>query len=505
MDFESDLLAVSPEKEKLDLVVYFVFKDGDGGLIVENLPDLSPGQLEDFEGKQGETQIFYDGEFSADRLLLLGGGKAKELKLPDLTELGGETVKKAQDLEVEEYGLVFPLKLELDREAVARELTVGVHLGAYDFDHYKHDSADDEEGEDSNNDIPDFNLLLEDKRSRGTVERGFELGKKIAKGVNFSRDLGNTPANELVPSDLATEARQIERKYRSVSAQVWNREALEEKNMNLIVAVGKGSENPPRLVKLTHSPKKSRGKVGLVGKGITFDTGGISIKPSKNMGEMKFDMCGAAVVLGVMKIAAELELPVEIVGYIPTAENMPSSHSTRPGDVVTGYGEKSVEILNTDAEGRLLLADTLAYLGENEGEELDFALDYATLTGACITALGHQAAALMSTDDSLADKLTEAGEEVAERVWQLPFWEEYSEKLKSEVADVKNIGGKAGTITGGKFLHEFVDEKKIESWAHLDIAGTAWGMEKLSYRPKGATGFGVRLTLELLNREFNLR
>ncbi len=504
MEFESDLVCGPANRQEFELIVYPVFKDDDGEIIAGELPELSARRLEDFEASEGDTMLFYEGDFTAERLLLVGGGKLNELELPAITKLGGTVVKETTELEVDSYGLVFPLEVELDRQNVAREITVGVYLGAYDFDHYKHESGKDEEDEDKKKKTPDFNLVLEDKRSLGTVRRGFEEGKKIAGGVVLARNLGNTPANELVPDDLATEARQIERKFDAVSVQIWNQKELEEKEMNLIVAVGKGSENPPRLIRIDYSPQNPRGKVGLVGKGITFDTGGISIKPSKKMGEMKYDMCGAAVVLGIIKAAASLGLPLKINGYIPTAENMPGSHSTRPGDVVTGYAGKSVEILNTDAEGRLLLADSLAHLGEKKGEELDFVIDYATLTGACITALGHRAAALMSRDDELVDSLNAAGESVGEKVWRLPAWEEYAEKLESDIADVKNIGGRAGTVMGGMFLSEFVDEDKIESWVHLDIAGTAWGMKKLSYRPSGATGFGIRLTLELFNREFNL-
>ncbi len=503
MDFETNLICGTAAKEELPLVIYPVFKDEEGEIISDNLPELPERRLEEFEASTGETLLFYDGDFEADRLLLLGSGELKEVELPAITELGGNAVEEATELEVEQYGFVFPLELELDRQPAAREIIEGVVLGAYKFDCYT-DQAEDDNGENEEKETPDFNLILEDKRSRGPVSRGIEKGKKIAAGVTLARNLGNTPANELVPDDLATEARRLEDEYDPFSVQVWNQEELQEKNMNLIVAVGKGSENPPRLIKMNYKPKQTRGKVGLVGKGITFDTGGISIKPSKKMGEMKFDMCGAAVVLGVMKAAAALELPVEIVGYVPTAENMPGSHSTRPGDVVTGYAGKSVEILNTDAEGRLLLADSLAHLGEKKGEELDFVLDYATLTGACITAVGHRAAALMSRDDELVETLRGAGEDVAERIWRLPAWEEYSEKLESEIADVKNIGGKAGTVIGGMFLREFVDEEKIKRWAHLDIAGTAWGMKELSYRPSGATGFGIRLTLELFRREFNI-
>jgi leucyl aminopeptidase len=274
--------------------------------------------------------------------------------------------------------------------------------------------------------------------------------------------------------------------------------------MNLILAVGKGSSNPPRLIKLEYDPGPTKGTVGLLGKGVTFDTGGISIKPSKKMGEMKFDMCGAATVLGSVRACARQELPVKLHGLVPTAENMVGESAVKPGDVVTGYHGKSVEILNTDAEGRLLLADALGYASDELADELDCMIDFATLTGTCIAALGHHAAGLMGIDEELCEALQEAGRRTDEPAWQLPLWEDYSEELESSVADVPNIGGDAGAITAGAFLREFVDEEAIERWAHLDIAGTGWSMPERSYRPSGGTGYGVHLVDEFLRDEFAL-
>jgi len=501
LDFDIELSICDDQDVEGELLVVPVFQDEEKDPVLADLPSFPHRPLKGFEAKKGETRLVYEGGFEAEGLMLLGAGRQDELELADLTELGGSVYKEADKINAESCVFSFPMQLSLNREKIAREIVVGLKLAAYKFEKYK---KKDEEKKENEKIIKKITIVIDDARSRPTVTRGLEKGKKIAGAVALGRDLGNTPGNKLIPDDLARKASEIADDYKELSLRIWDEEKLKSDGMDLITAVGSGSANPPRLIELTYEPKKSKGTVGLVGKGITFDSGGISIKPGKKMGEMKYDMSGAGTVLAVVKAVCELELPLKIIALVPTAENMPGGNSTRPGDIVTGYFGKSVEILNTDAEGRLILADALGYLSKEYGEELDVAFDYATLTGACVVALGHQAAAVLSTDDELAEELETAGAEIAERVWQMPLWEEYSEKLKSEIADVKNIGGRAGTITAACFLKEFVDTDKIKSWAHLDIAGVAWEMEELSYRPKAASGYGIRLTLEFFQNHFNL-
>lgn len=484
-----------------DLLVYFVTEDSDGEPDLENVPSLPDKPLDRFDAKSSETQMFYEGGFSSNALALVGLGEPDAREPADLAEVAGTVPDLAEEESVEQVSVVFPMFLEGDRCEAAKFLGLGLKLGGYEFDDFKNDE-DEEDSEDES--VEEVTLLLEDRRSLSTVRDGYERAQSLADSIHFTRDLANTPANHLVPEDLAREARQLADEHAAVSVEVWEQEDLEKDDMNLILAVGKGSENPPRLIKLEYDPGSTKGTVGLLGKGVTFDTGGISIKPSKKMGEMKFDMCGAATVLGVFRACAEQDLPVTLHGLVPTAENMVGESAVKPGDVVTGYHGKSVEILNTDAEGRLLLADALGYASDELADELDCMVDFATLTGACITALGHHAAGLMGIDSDLCDTLEEAGQTTDEPAWQLPLWEEYSKELESQVADVQNIGGDAGAVTAGAFLREFVDEDAVDRWAHLDIAGTGWSMPSRSYRPSGGTGYGVHLIDEFLRSEFSL-
>lgn len=505
MDYDVGFETGPADERDVDVLVVPVRQDEDGSPVLEDVPKLEEGPLKDFDADRKETQVFYEGDFEAARLVLLGMGDTEELEASGAAELGGEAYNAVEDHDVESAELVFPLFWDVNREEAAKQFGLGMKLAGYEFDEFKtDDETDDDENEDDETELATFNLLLEDRRSASTVGDGLDRSHGLSRAMSFARDLGNTPANELVPADVADHAKTLGSEYDSLETTVWDEDDLAEDDMNLILAIGKGSENPPRLIHVKHEPSSPKDTLALAGKGVTFDTGGISIKPSKNMHEMKFDMCGAAAVLGTMRAVAALDLPLTVHGFVPSAENMPGQRSVKPGDVVTGYFGKSVEILNTDAEGRLLLADTLGYISEELGEEIDCLVDFATLTGACITALGHTAAGLMGNDDDLCETLEDSGQAANEPVWQLPLWEEYSEKLESEVADVKNIGGKAGAITAGAFLREFVDEDVIEEWAHLDIAGTGWGMKELSYRPGGGTGFGVHLMHQFLSDRYSL-
>ena len=337
-----------------------------------------------------------------------------------------------------------------------------------------------------------INIDIISNSSQSDIETGIEQGSAIASGMNTLKDLGNAPGNICTPRYLATYAKQLAKKHDGLSIEILKEKEIKELKMGALLSVSQGSAEKPRLIKLEHKGGKDK-PIILVGKGVTFDTGGISLKPGAGMEEMKYDMCGAGSVIGVMETIAMLNLPINVIGIVPTVENMPSGTATRPGDIVTSMSGKTIEVLNTDAEGRMILCDALTYAQQFKPKAL---IDIATLTGAIIVALGRHPSGIMSNDQALADALLEAGDKAGDRAWQLPIWEEYVEQLKSPFADLQNIGGKeAGSITAGCFLGEFT---KDVSWAHIDIAGTAWQTRK-----EGATGRPVPLLVEYIMSQIN--
>jgi leucyl aminopeptidase len=329
--------------------------------------------------------------------------------------------------------------------------------------------------------------------SRGDLPAGelaLQRGRAVADGVKLARDLANRPANVCTPTHLAEQALQLARRYPAIKTKVMDADAMRKLGMHSLLSVAQGSHQPPKLIvleyKLGRDPEKS---IVLIGKGITFDTGGISIKPAAAMDEMKFDMCGAASVLGTLAAVAELDLPVRLVGVVPATENMPGGAATKPGDIFKSMSGQTIEVLNTDAEGRLILCDAITY---SERYHPDAVIDIATLTGACVIALGKHATGLLSNYNPLANDLLRAGENSGDRAWQLPLWDEYQKQLESPFADMANVGGReAGTITAACFLSKFAKKMK---WAHLDIAGTAWTTGK----DKGATGRPVPLLTQFI-------
>jgi leucyl aminopeptidase len=319
-------------------------------------------------------------------------------------------------------------------------------------------------------------------------------GTAIVNGTSIARDLGNLPGNFCTPTYLAEQALELDDEFESLTTTIVDEEEMADLGMHCLLSVGNGSEEPSKLIVMEYKGGEEGDKPHvLVGKGITFDTGGISLKPGAGMDEMKFDMCGAASVFGAMTAICEMALPINVVGIVAAAENMPSGHATKPGDIVTTMSGQTVEILNTDAEGRLVLCDALTYAGKFEPASV---VDIATLTGACIIALGHHATGVLSNNDELAAELLEAGEQAADKGWQLPLWDEFQEQLDSNFADIANIGGRpGGTITAACFLSRFTKEYR---WAHLDIAGVAWNS---GGKDKGSTGRCVpMLTQYLLNQ-----
>ncbi|TJZ79029.1 leucyl aminopeptidase [Chitiniphilus eburneus] len=371
----------------------------------------------------------------------------------------------------------------IDSSEVIAALAQAVVVEQYRFDDFKSNP-------DPRPALTHVNFAVARKSDVALAEAGLARGEAVGHGMNLTRQLGNLPANVCTPTYLAEEALRLG-KQQGLKVQVLDQPELEKLGMGSFLAVAKGSVEPPKLIVLEYrNGKKGAKPVVLVGKGITFDSGGISLKPGEGMDEMKYDMCGAATVLGTMQAAAQLALPINLVGVIATCENMPAGNANKPGDIIKSMAGLSIEVLNTDAEGRLILCDALTYAARFEPETV---IDIATLTGACIIALGHVATGLYANDETLADELLQAADHTGDKAWRLPLWDDYQEQLKSNFADLANIGGRpAGSVTAACFLARFTKDYR---WAHLDIAGTAWK----SGAAKGATGRPVPLLVEFLS------
>jgi len=412
-------------------------------------------------------------------VLVAGLGKGDELDAEKLRVAAAVAAKEAGRLEA--TSIAWPLPDGIDPAVAADALVTGTILASYRFDRFKSGDGDD-------------SPRLESLTLLGPAELAETAGEArvAAEAQNRSRDLQGTPANFATPSFLAERAEEIAAGSDALSVEVFGRAELEEIGMGGLLAVGQGSAEEPKLILLRYAGGGSGPPVAFVGKGVTFNTGGISLKPGAGMHEMKMDMSGGAAVLEAVAAIAELGLPLDILAVVPTTENMPSGTAIKPGDVITQYNGVTVEVNNTDAEGRLILADALAYAVEQGAERI---VDLATLTGAVEVALGSTYAGLICNDDALAAEVTQAGEETGELVWRLPLHPEYKELMKGTVADLSNLGKKrkAGTITAASFLEEFVGETP---WAHLDIAGTSWDVGR-EYVGSDASGFGVRLLVEL--------
>jgi leucyl aminopeptidase len=451
----------------------------------------------DFRAKRAETLTLYpDAGARAKRIVLVGLGPEATADAEALRRAAGSVVGLASTRGADSVGFVVPAQRRLRPPAVAQALAEGAVLADYRFDAYR---AANGNGRKS---VSRFVVLAEKAQDARASRPAAHVGVVLAESQNVARDLSNQPANALPPVALAQAAERVAKEV-GLACRVLDVPELRKRKMGALLAVGQGSENPPRLVVLEHNAPargaKARGgrrlpTVCLVGKGITFDSGGISIKPGAGMHEMKHDMSGGAAVIGAMRAAALLKLPLHLVGLVAAAENLPSGSAYRPGDVLTAANGVTIEVLNTDAEGRLVLADALHYA------RTEFSpgaiIDLATLTGACVVALGKWSSGVMTNRERLGERLRRAGEETAERVWPLPLWEEHREHIRGDVADIKNTGGRdGGTITAAAFLSHFVGDTP---WAHLDIAGTAYTDRAGPYQPKGATGVGVRLLLACL-------
>jgi leucyl aminopeptidase len=440
----------------------------------------------DLAGKVGQTLLLHSlPNLKAERVLLVGSGKERELSDRQFRKMIGAVNGVLKGLGGSDAALALGELAVKGRDAYgkARLMVETLADGTYVFDRFKSQKAEPKA-------LKKITLLVE-KADQAEVERGSLHAQAIANGMAFTRDLGNLPPNLCHPSFIAEEAKALAKANKNLKVEVLDEKKLKELGAGAFLAVAQGSDQPPRMIVLNYQGGKKDDKpFALVGKGITFDTGGISIKPAAGMDEMKYDMCGAASVLGTFRAVLEMQLPINLVGLLACAENMPSGGATRPGDIVTTMSGQTVEILNTDAEGRLVLCDTLTYAERFKPQAV---IDIATLTGACIVALGSNTSGLMGNNDGLIKQILKAGEYADDRAWQLPLFDEYQEQLDSPFADIANIGGpKAGTITAGCFLSRFA---KKYHWAHLDIAGTAWIS---GGKDKGATGRPVPLLTQYL-------
>lgn len=441
----------------------------------------------EFKAKKGQSvDLLTLGRLGARRIIVMGLGKADSATADSLRQLAGRAAKAAASHKVTEFTLVLPA-CDIAGKDAGQAVAEGASLSTWHFSTYR------TEQEEPPVEVVRLDVVTE--LPAEAFDAGVREGLLIADAVRFSRNLVQAPPNEVTPTVLADRAAEMAKRV-GLSCTVLDEKQIAELKMGAFLGVAAGSRGaqPPRFIILEHRPEGVSGDpLVLVGKGITFDSGGISIKPAEGMEKMKYDMAGGAAVIGAMQAIAALGLPVPVIGLVPATENMPSGSATHPGDVLTAMNGKTIEIVNTDAEGRLILADALAYASRYKPRGV---VDLATLTGACVIALGQQAIGLLGNDQEWIDTVRAAGDRASERAWQLPLWKEYNDQIKSDIADMKNSGGRpAGTITAAAMLAKFAEDYK---WAHLDIAGTAWADKGRPYTPKGATGIGVRLLVELV-------
>lgn len=441
----------------------------------------------DFLGKEGETMLLYASGQPEKRLVLLGLGDQSEINVEKLRRAYANITRICHKKKLREINLCLPTCPSMAQSDIVRGMCEGLLLSNYVFSALKHDSIK-----------LDKPVVLEKATLIEGLKTDLAIAKKcalISESVNFTRDLVNGNADDVTPQHLVLVAKGLEKTCKNVKTTIFDKKRIEKEKMGLLLAVNKGSNLDPAFILVHYKGNpKSSDLTTIVGKGITYDTGGLFIKPRGSMETMKDDMAGGAAALGIIHAASALDLKINITAVIPTTENSIGPASYKPGDVYTGYAGKTIEIADTDAEGRLVLADALAYTVRNLKPTR--MIDMGTLTGAIMVALGEEASGLMSNNDVLADLLARAGSETGERVWRMPLYEEFKDQLKSDVADMKNVGGRlGGAITAAIFLQEFVGKTP---WAHLDIAGTAFHSESKRYHPKYATGVGVRLVLAFL-------
>ena len=489
---EFSIKSGAPEKQRSACVVVGVFESRKLSAAAESIDRAAQGHLAeivrrgDMEGKLGSTLLLHNvPQILGDRVLLVGLGREREFRDKEYRDACRAAVRTLNDTGAME-AVLYLTELPVRRRSLSWRISQAVIVAAetlYRFDQLKskHDEV--------RRPLRRLTLTVGRRAELAEAETSMRQAEAIAEGMRLAKDLGNLAPNVCTPSYLAEQARGIAEAH-AMKCEVLEASDMEQLGMGALLAVARGTVQPPKLIALTYQGADAEAApIVLVGKGITFDTGGISLKPSAEMDEMKFDMCGAASVLGTLLAVAQMRLPLNVVGVIPSTENMPGGRATKPGDVVKTLSGQTVEILNTDAEGRLILCDALTWCERLKPAAV---IDIATLTGACVIALGHVAAGLFANDDALAREVLAAGDAAYDRAWHMPLWDDYQEQLRSNFADMANIGGRpAGSITAACFLSRFARNFR---WAHLDIAGVAWK----SGREKGSTGRPVPLLAQFL-------
>ncbi len=465
-----------------DALIFLFSEDGEKAL--KKLPRAIEAPVKkvfskEFSGKQNEVFLMNAPEsVKPQRILLVGLGKREQISAEKIRQAGGKSATYLRDMGMKKVALSTDFLHELKFSPA--EFIEGALLGLYTYKRYRKDEPNKKSLE---------NITVLAKSAKELIEE-VKQREAAAGAVSFARDLVNTPANDMTPTHLAKAASALRAK--NLSVKVLGKNDAKKLGMGAYLAVAKGSNEEPKFIVIDYKGSKNA-PVVLIGKSVTFDSGGISLKPSEGMEKMKYDMAGGAAVLGVMKAVSALRLPVHLVGILPSTENLPGGAATKPGDVVKSFNGKTIEIINTDAEGRLVVADAIEYAKRLKPRAI---IDIATLTGACLIALGNEAIAMMGNDRKLLDALKVSGEKTYERVWEMPLFEEYKEYLKSDIADIRNIGGRnGGLVTAAYFLYEFAGDTP---WVHLDIAGTAWTEKEKPHMPKGASGVGTRLILDLI-------
>ncbi|WP_136795809.1 leucyl aminopeptidase [Desulfosediminicola ganghwensis] len=485
------------------LLIFFAIQGEDDAVVCSDLvlPYLdSLLELKDFKAGANERVILYPSQIQvkdkkrsllADRLMVVGLGKLSDqeehLRIEAVRSAGGTISKACETLKVKDVKLVCDDIVGMERAAMAHHLVEGVVLGDYRFKKYKKEDPDTPTFEG----ISEITVCVDTQA--GKVRKSVAKAISIAHAVHSARNMANEPGNSWTATDFADYALKLAEE-KELTCRIIDKPKMKKLGLRGILAVNQGSAEPPKLVILEYSPAKKKKSVMLVGKGLTFDSGGVSLKPAAGMQNMKMDMCGGAAVLATMQAIADLKPDVHVIALIPATDNMSGSSALKPGDVIRHYNDVTAEIVNTDAEGRIILGDALAY--GIEKYEPDCVIDVATLTGAVIIGLGHHHSGVLGNDDQLVDGLIDAGQTCSEPLWRLPLTKEYEKQIESDVADIKNTGGRdAGTITAAAYLKNFVGDTP---WAHLDIAGTAWDFTEKSYIPKGPSGIAVRTLTEFI-------
>lgn len=476
----TDLLVLPVVEKELEKSPLHVFDRRLKGKLRERI------QKTNFTGSEGSTLFFPTaGALPAANVLIIGMGKASEIEPDTWRRAAARARKEAAAIGAEQAAFYFAPSQTPENAAAA--VVEGMLLASYQFNKYRSNSRSCVE-------LKNLTLFKPGLKRSGAMEKSVELVQQTTPGVFLTRDLVNEPPSITTATFLGAQA-QRHCRGRGLSVEVWGKKKIESMRLAGLMAVNRGSLEEPRFIVIHYKPSgRAKKKVALVGKGITFDSGGLSLKPAKSMETMKLDMSGGAAVIGAMSRLPYLGLNVEVTGYVPTTDNLPGGNAQKPGDVIRYLNGKTIEVLNTDAEGRLILADALALAAR---QKPDYMINLATLTGACVVALGTQVGGIFSNHQPLADQLTRCARDVGEKLWQLPLVKEYREQIKSSVADMKNIGGShGGAITAALILQEFVDNIP---WAHLDIAGPAFAESETALCPKGGTGFGVRTVLKFLS------